>query len=223
MKIFINGFVFFYIVEQKGYVKNFCYKDLSISLHLEVYEPAEDTYLLLDCLDVKPRFRVLEIGTGCGIIALDCCRNGADVICTDVNPYAIENTLTNFLKNKKKLTGGLELRQGNLFNICKADESFDIVVFNPPYLPTVHDELVHGSGWFDRAVDGGVDGLKHTVKFIEHVGDFLNDDGVCYFVFSSLSPRARLENVLKKNGFSFKVVKSAVFGDEKLDVYMIKK
>ncbi|MCK4995751.1 MAG: hypothetical protein KAR55_02585, partial [Thermoplasmatales archaeon] len=62
---------------------SFHYKSLLIETHSEVYDPAEDTYLLLDAIDIKKNDSVLEIGTGCGIIALECARIGANVICTD--------------------------------------------------------------------------------------------------------------------------------------------
>ena len=54
----------------------------------DVYEPAEDTALVISALRVTRGERVLEIGTGRGEIALTLARRGARVTATDINPAA---------------------------------------------------------------------------------------------------------------------------------------
>ena len=55
----------------------------------QVYVPDVDTYLLLDAarLEVVPGDRVLEAGTGCGLIAADLARS-TGVVAIDINPHA---------------------------------------------------------------------------------------------------------------------------------------
>ena len=43
-----------------------------------------------ESIKIKSYEKVFEIGTGCGLIALECARLGANVVCSDINPYAIE-------------------------------------------------------------------------------------------------------------------------------------
>jgi len=53
-----------------------------------VYEPEDDSYMLLDALlsrDLEGK-RVLDMGTGTGIIAIAAAQAGADVTAVDVNP-----------------------------------------------------------------------------------------------------------------------------------------
>jgi len=83
--------------------KYFHFNDLIIKLHPEVYDPAEDTFLLIEAINVAKGDCVLDIGTGCGLIALECARLGANVICTDINPYAVKLAKNNYLKNKFKI------------------------------------------------------------------------------------------------------------------------
>ena len=71
-------------------VKTFHFKGLIVDFHPEVYEPAEDTFQLIESVEVKESDTVLEIGTGCGIVALECARIGAEVICSDLNPHAVK-------------------------------------------------------------------------------------------------------------------------------------
>ena len=67
-------------LKNKESSKSFEYKKLTIELHSEVYEPAEDTFQLLEAIHVNETDSVFEIGTGCGLIALECCHRGADII-----------------------------------------------------------------------------------------------------------------------------------------------
>jgi len=201
--------------------KTFHYKNLIIELHPEVYEPAEDTFQLLESIEVKSGDNVLEIGTGCAIIALKCANLGANVVCTDINPYAVALAKRNYNKNKSLIKGVFEVRKGDLFSTVKNNEKFDVIIFNPPYLPTKKNELVGGSGWFDIATDGGVDGLSLTKRFINGLSKHLSNCGKAYFVFSSLSNRKKIEMYLSKQRLMSKIISSYCFDDETIFVYRI--
>jgi release factor glutamine methyltransferase len=200
----------------------FHYNGLIIETHSEVYNPAEDTFQLLESIKIEKNNFVLELGSGCGIIALSCAKEGADVIATDINPNAIELIKCNFLRNQFNLKGTIEVRIGDLFNPIQAYEKFDVIIFNPPYLPTTSDQKIGGSGWFDLAIDGGLDGLSVTKKFIVNLPKFLKKNGKAYFVFSSLSKKDILEKFLKKNSFDFEIVNTKSFNGETIDIYKIK-
>ena len=208
-------------MKPKELFKKFHYNGLVIELHPEVYEPAEDTFQLLEAIKVKKCDSVLEIGTGCGIVALECSRRGANVVCTDINPHAIEITKHNYLKNKLLLNGKIDVRQGDLFSVIKPNEKFDVIVFNPPYLPTDSAERVDGTGWFDVATDGGLDGLFFTKKFILNLSKYLRPGGKGYFVFSSLSDREKLDKYLFKSKLKSEVVLSRWFNDEQINIYCV--
>ena len=85
------------------------------------------------------------------------------------------------------MKGSFETREGDLFSVLKPSDKFNIIIFNPPYLPTKPNELIGGSGWFDKAVDGGDDGLKITKRFLDGLKKHLSVNGRAYFVFSSLN------------------------------------
>ena len=203
--------------------KKFSFKGLTIYLHPEVYESAEDTFLLIDTVDIKSDDFVFEIGTGTGIIGLYCAMFGADVICSDINPFAIELTKRNYLVNQNLLKGNFEIRAGDLFSVLDKHEKFDKIIFNPPYLPTKPKDLVGGSGWFDKSVDGGVDGLFQTQKFIERVSNHLKKEGSGYFVFSSLSNRRKLDSIISKAELNLEILQSQNFDRERLDIFKIQK
>jgi release factor glutamine methyltransferase len=193
--------------------------ELTIETDLEVYEPAEDTFLLLASLDVHPGDSVLELGTGAGVIALDCARKGATVVCSDINPFAVRLTRRNIERNRQLLKGPVEVRQGDLFHVLRPSERFDIIIFNPPYLPTKRVERV--GGWFDVATDGGRDGLRLTRRFLHEVPEHLIEHGVAYFIFSTLSSRPALKKTLKQERLSFTVRGRQRFEGEELNVYAV--
>ena len=199
--------------------KIFHYHDLVIETHPEVYNPAEDTFLLLETLHTDSNDTVLELGTGCGLIALDCARKGSHVICTDINPFAVQLTRRNIKRNQPRLRGSIEIRQGNLFSVLHEKDLFSVIIFNPPYLPTKKQEKI--GGWFDIATDGGRNGLSVTKQFIQGLKQHLLNAGRAYFIFSSLSSRLTLEYYLKNEQLSSRIVARRKFDGEELDVYCV--
>ena len=194
---------------------------MEIRIIPEVYEPSEDTFQLIENIKIKKNDLVLELGTGCGIIALYCALYGANVVCSDINHHSINLTKENYKKNRLLLKGIIEVRYGDLFSVVKNNEKFDVIIFNLPYLPTTPDERVGESGYFDLATDGGIDGLKLIKRYVMDLSKYIINGGKAYFIFSSLSNRKELENILSEKGLSAKIESSYLYNDERLDVYCI--
>lgn len=157
------------------------YKGIHYQTHPKVYEPAEDTFLFAENLQIKRRDRVLEIGTGTGIIAIIASRKCRSVTATDVNPHAIDCALKNIINNK---AFNVELKKGNLFEPVE-NEKYDLILFNTPYLPTSEEERIEDE--LEAAWDGGEDGRKIIDQFLELLPHHLNPGGRVQLVQSSLS------------------------------------
>jgi release factor glutamine methyltransferase len=140
----------------------------------DVYEPCDDTYLLVDAAlnEVRPTDSVLEIGTGCGIIAKMVAERARYVIATDKNPRAVANAKLN----------GVEAIRGDLF--AALDSRFDLIIFNPPYLPSRSDT---SGDWQTQAWDGGPSGREVIVQFLSQVADHLTEKGRVLLVISSIT------------------------------------
>lgn len=79
----------------------------------------------------SPRDRVLDLGTGCGVQALHASRHAREVVGTDISARALR-----FAAFNAALDGvALDLRLGSMLEPV-ADESFDLVVSNPPFVIT---------------------------------------------------------------------------------------
>lgn len=201
--------------------KIFNFNGIKIKLHHEVYDPAEDSFQLIESIRVNKNDEVFEIGTGCGLIALECLRLGANVVCSDVNPYSIDLVKENYYENESLLKGSIDVRLGDLFSVLKNNEKFDVIIFNPPYLPIEKEDIINKDDWIDIATNGGVDGLELIERFIVDVNKYLKENGKAFFVFSSLSDHDKLNYLLKNNSLYGKIVSSCKYDDEILEVYVL--
>jgi release factor glutamine methyltransferase len=178
------------------------YKGIVIYTHPNVYEPAEDTFLLAENLDIQRRDEVLEIGTGTGLIAVTAAQKSKKVTATDINEDAVKCALKNTITNR---TYNIELKQGNLFEPVKG-EKFDLILFNTPYLPTEEDEKLDDE--LNAAFDGGLEGRETIDKFLDEVKDHLNEGGRVQLVQSSLSDNEKTIQKLEELGFEASITAS---------------
>ena len=164
--------------------KTVYYADLYFEVLDEVYEPAEDTFLIADRLDqvIVEGDMVLDIGTGCGILGVIASKKASKVVATDVNPHAIECAKQNAKANRA--ASKMELRLGDLFEPVLKTEKFDVILFNAPYLPSKPEEE---KTWTDRAWAGGRAGRQIIDKFISDAPEYLNEKGRIILVQSTLS------------------------------------
>src|SRR5512136_237332 len=86
-----------------------------------VYEPAEDSILMIEALEVRPGEEILDVGCGTGIIALHCAKAGAQVTASDVSIKAIECTRANAERNHLNVT----LVESDLLE--KIDGKFEVI------------------------------------------------------------------------------------------------
>jgi len=191
-----------------------------IETHPAVYEPAEDTYLMLDHLPNVAQKTFLEIGAGTGIISLFAARNAKKVVCTDINPYAIKLIRRNIKLNCKLLKCTPAVRVGDLFSPIKPSEKFDFIVFNPPYLPNDPPDGIlkqtNQKKWLSKAWEGGTCGCEITDLFLQKVKKHLSPSGLILTVTSSAVGLPKFLSLAKKANLMFTVVNTNRFSFETL-------
>ena len=124
---------------------------------------------------------VWDVGTGSGAVALSLAVEGVceRIVATDVSSAALEVAEEN--ARRHGADGKVEFRRGVLFEALKADERFDVVVANPPYVekgqrshlePEVRD-------WEPAAaLFAGVDGLDVIRPLIAGAADRVLPEGL---------------------------------------------
>lgn len=176
----------------------------------DVYEPAEDTELLLQAMKdlALAGRRVLEVGPGSGVVVETALRFGAEVAAVDLNPHACTATYARI--------GGYVAR-GDLATCVRG--RFDIVLFNAPYLPSSEEERVEG--WLDHAFHGGERGIETTIRLLRDLPRILADRGVALIVVSSRADLDALATEVARIGLRHEKVRSQRFFFEEIAVWSL--
>ncbi|MFJ3663105.1 methyltransferase [Streptomyces sp. NPDC090119] len=113
----------------------------------------------------------LDLGTGSGIQALHAAQHATRVTATDLNPRALHITaLTLALSGAPAAT----LCEGSLFEPVRDDETFDLVVSNPPFVISPGARLTYR--------DGGMSGDDLCRSLVQQAGERLNEGGFAQFL-----------------------------------------
>ena len=212
---------------------------------LGIYEPAEDSFLLMDVMsnDAERKFLrertttttgrssallVAEIGSGSGVIIAFLTANAKEIfgredvvtLAVDVNRNAagvVGRTVGGAVGERR----GMDESEGNgrttaMFTDTVLSDlttslrkgSVDVLVFNPPYVPTeTLPDIPDDTTWnrkskFEReshllalAYAGGEDGMETTNRLLRELGEVLSQRGVAYVL---LCKRNRPQEVLER-------------------------
>lgn len=144
------------------------FRELDLLVEPGVLIPRPETELLVEhvlgwsAAAARQAPTALDIGTGTGAIALSLAKEGdfASIVATDVEQAALDLAERN--RDAAGLGARVELRRGSLFEPVRADERFDVIVSNPPYVPEVDEATLEPEllEWEPRsALFAGADGL----------------------------------------------------------------
>ncbi len=172
-----------------------------------IYEPAEDSYLLeSEVRKIVKGKSFLDIGSGSGIQALSALNNGVkSVLTSDINEESVK-----MLKSK-----GIKAINSDLFKNIKG--KFDLIAFNPPYLPEDRKEDKESG----KITTGGKKGDEIILRFIREAKNHLNHYGIILLVVSSLTPKQRIKKLFNSLKLTHKKIAEKKLFFEKLEVWEI--
>ncbi|XP_012057189.1 PREDICTED: hemK methyltransferase family member 2-like [Atta cephalotes] len=177
-----------------------------------VYEPSEDSYLLMDALEadleslhaMKPRI-CLEIGSGSGIVitalAMALKRHNVQFIAIDINPDACRATRRTSLINSVDIN----VLQMNLLDCIRIKYTFDIILFNPPYVVTEYNEVIDDRLVF-KTWAGGKNGRQVMEQVFAIIPKILSDAGLFYLVVIKENDPEYIFSTFKKLNMSGEIV-----------------
>ncbi|MCS7110560.1 MAG: methyltransferase domain-containing protein [Candidatus Caldarchaeum sp.] len=155
-----------------------------------VYTPREDSFLTIDCVSrVPPVERAAEVGCGPGVVMKTMLDRCGEVVGTDVD-------LPSLVEAKVRLAddyGRVHLVNASFLPF--RDNCFDLVVANPPYLPSEPE-------FHDPAVHGGPTGVEAGIQIIKFASRALKNNGFLVMTASSLSDVEMLLLETRSAGFS---------------------
>lgn len=157
----------------------------------DTLEPRPDTETLIETVlkgDSPPPRRILDLGTGTGCILLSLLQEFPDAtgVGVDVSGGACATARAN--AERLGLSNRVEFLMGSWTNPLPPDSKFDLIVSNPPYIPTEeirnlqkevqnHDPIL--------ALDGGDDGLYPYKYLCSNLKKYLETDGFVLFEFGA--------------------------------------
>jgi len=159
-----------------------------------VYEPAEDSFLFADNLDVKAGESVVDMGTGCGILGIVVAEKAKHVVAIDANPYAVYCAKRNAKLNN--VAEKMSFLQSDLFSSICTKEKIDLILFNAPYLP----EDAKNPSWLEKAWTGGISGRQVIDRFIPQALTHLEKGGRILLMQSTLSDVSKTLKALEEKG-----------------------
>lgn len=180
-------------------------KEIKVKTHPKVYEPREDSFLLARNLIARKGNFVLDVGTGTGLIAIVAAKLGCKVIATDINRYALKIAYENAKMNGVEEM--IEFRKSNLFENIR--EKFDLIVFNPPYLPFKAKTIL------EKSINAGKN-CELIHNFLLEAPSYLKKNGKIQLVVSSLTKL----NLDDYKNIKFKKVATEKLFFEKLFVFV---
>lgn len=161
---------------------------LTFRLNKSTLIPEQDTEVLVETAleELKRRglgeapLRILDLCTGSGCILLSLLHElrNADGLGTDLSEEALEAARENAVR--LGLQERAAFRQGDLWEPV-GDERFDLIVSNPPYvptevIPTLEPEVRCGEPY--AALDGGEDGLVFYRRIMREAAGHLKPSGI---------------------------------------------
>ncbi|XP_015757611.1 PREDICTED: hemK methyltransferase family member 2-like [Acropora digitifera] len=189
-----------------------------------VYEPAEDTFLMMDALEkdadfLKERRPLLcvEVGSGSGaLITFLATILGpfSHYIATDINPVAAKCSS--------------QTARHNGFTICCVVTDLveclipqilgkvDVLIFNPPYVVTPSEEV--GSHNIEASWAGGKDGREVMDRLFTLVNPLLSKSGCFYLVTVAENKPDDIIKLLKAYGLLGEIVLMRKAGRERLSI-----
>ncbi|POR30837.1 ERF1 methyltransferase catalytic subunit MTQ2 [Tolypocladium paradoxum] len=188
-----------------------------------VYEPSEDSFLLLDTLSSAPERRflqhalahhaaplVVEVGTGSGVVVAFVHAHAHAIFGTrrvlaagvDVSAYACRATARTVAKAQADSRGAHGVYLGSCMGDLAApwrDASIDVLIFNPPYVPTPgmpsrpegfsddpsparEPSFDDDSYLLSLSYAGGMHGMETTDRLIESLPRILSPRGCAYIL-----------------------------------------
>ncbi|CAN6553680.1 unnamed protein product [Malus baccata var. baccata] len=195
-----------------------------VSSHPEVYEPCDDSFALVDAL-LADRTNLLqhqpalclELGCGSGYVITSLALivgQEAQYIATDINPHAVKVTHETLEAHgvhaeliNTNIASGLEERLKGLV---------DVIVVNPPYVPTPEDEV--GREGIASAWAGGENGRTVIDRMLPVADTLLSKKGWLYMVTLTENNPAQICLQMREKGYASRILVQRLTEEENLQI-----
>jgi release factor glutamine methyltransferase len=185
------------------------FRGLTLRVSGDALVPRPETEQLagwaLELLPPTPEPLVIDVGTGSGCIgcAIAAERSDARVLALDVSPAAAALAADNV--QALELGARVSVHVADLFSALASDVRADVIVSNPPYLPTalIPTLAAEVSRYDPRlALDGGDDGLAIVRRLVAGAPEHLAPGGWLVLETAGGEQIATVETLMRHAGFA---------------------
>ncbi len=194
-----------------------------------VYDPSDDTFLLMDALEADLHLLnpliCLEVGSGTGIVSAFVSKFFEVFhVAVDVNLIACATTRDTGKLNHAEF----DVVNGNLTAGLRLNGAVDVLLFNPPYVLTSPSEV--GKKTIEAAWAGGIDGRQVIDQFLPLVPvfcanskDILTQSGIFYLVVINENRPDEICQIMRSYGLHSRTLMYRKAGFEGLSVLAFSK
>lgn len=162
-------------------VSQFRFKQFAVSHHRSAMKVGVDGVLIGCWADTGKARRILDVGTGCGLIALMMAQRCKDAFVTgiDIDKDSVEEAVENV--EASPWSDRIRITEMDFSDLCsdRSESDFDLIISNPPYFDSGVKEIITSR---ERARHQGV--LSPGIILEKGLG-ILNDDGMIAMVVPS--------------------------------------
>jgi release factor glutamine methyltransferase len=216
LNLFYKPFVEWYTLRERKYT----YEDIRLKIKPGVFHPRFfcSTEYMIEFLGFVnfSRKKVLEIGSGSGLISIMAARQGAEVTAIDIDPVAVENTGVNVELNRGTIaqnSGEVRIIESDLFDKLQPG-IFDLVIINPPFYKGAVTRPSENA-WY-----AGTD-LQYFRKLFQQCRNHMDHETEMYMVLSEDCELAEIKEIATTNSLNMKVVSIKQFITENLLIFKI--
>lgn len=175
--------------------------DIEVEVEEGVLIPRPETEVLVEkAISLsRPGMKILEIGTGTGIIAISLAKHtDADLVAVDISDRALNLATKNASNNN---LSGIDFRKSDLYEAVEG-QKFDMILSNPPYISeNERDKLEKELSYEPEiALFSGEDGLNLIRKIVYKAVYHLNKKGII-IIEIGFDQGESVRDLLIKNGF----------------------
>ena len=179
----------------------FFFENVRVVVFPGVYEPREDTLMVLESIDVRKGDRVIDMGCGCGIVSIVASVKGGRCIAVDISRKAVKNACYNAKVNRVSI----RVVRSDLFSAFKKRLKVERVYFNAPYIPedpTDEESLSWAGGKRYEVIKRFLVELREGVEFLTCLLVVRNDAELIGFI-ESIFPSCE---VIERKRFFFEEI-----------------
>lgn len=214
LNVFYRPFVQWYTNRETSY----SYNDLKVKVTPGVFHPRffYSTTFMLEFLEFINfnRKKVIEIGSGAGLISIYAATEGANVLAVDICPLAVENTSNNVNLNSSKIQegkGAINVLQSNLFENVQPG-IFDLLLVNPPFYQG-EAKKTGEHAWYAGK------NLEYFKGLFNNCRRFMDKESEMYLVLSEDCDFQKINTIAREHGIVMKVISEKSFLTESLYIF----